>query len=1340
MQQHLPRTLTFLDVAGQRQCISDSELANLPRPLVILGEPGLGKTSLLEALAARPGFILIPATKLVHWPASALVVPDGGALLIDALDELSAARDSDPVCRILGKLVEAGCPPFILSCRASEWSGAIARRDIAEDYRSKPLQLWLDPFTRETAVAFLARTLSADAAEFVIAHLGERNIPDLYGNPLTLTLIGEVYQSNQSLPDTRVEILEASTRLLWRERPDRRMPSALATLDAEKALSAAGLISAVFVLTGADSISLKPSGAVSDDCVHVPDLHAFAGGAHAPVIMGSRLFPPVAGSDDKFRPIHRTVAEFLGASWLAAATHNDLMRDRVISMLTIDDGVAASLRGLHAWLARDPRFTEHVIRSDPFGLMRYGDADNLSVPHARLLLRELVCLHQSNPLFRSEDWHPQRARALGRPELIDDIRAVLFAQTDGWQLRSLILDAIAGSELASLLRDDLQAVVLNRPPYDFGYAERHDASRALLQLDNPPVDWPTQVASLIEQRGEDATRLAIEIMTDLMFAGFSADVIVNALLVHYDLDLKAEERGASSAAVGSLYYIGRKFPAELIAPVLDGLDARLPPRNPDLGPELPFELSSLILRLIARQIQLSPPPASILRWLSLVSDRHGGADEDRQLILSYLAANIPVRRAIQQIILLSEPERNLPHHAVWRTRRISAGLALEPGDIVATLNAMAALAHPADHHVTTWQQLVAAGASGDAGAAVLAAARPFAAGKADLEAFLEKVQQPQAPEPWEIEQEQRRYEHLQQRQDEWAKHRAHFAAHEHKLRSGELRFIYPIAQAYLGLFSDFDKQSPPVDRLVEWLGEPLAASGLAGLGATLGRQDLPTPEQVSDSYAEQRRKPFILPMIAGVAEFVRLSGDITALPADLRIAVLIGFQNEHLGDRVQPNDLAERIEASLREPALFERYIRLLIEPSLARERDHIPGLYAFVRSAADRQVAQTLCQEWLSRFADLPYQTELELIDGASGASARPGLVDLARARLAAGLPTDDRRRAWQAVLFTDDFEAFSSAYPTIGTDDPELIWPLRHRLGDERHSAHQALALAPRQLAWIISQLRTHWPYCSFPEGGWSGDRNAWDASQFISSCITRLAADSSDDASTTLFELVSGPRDAYTPYLQNAVAQQRRIRRDRLFAGPTIADIRAALDSRPPSSTADLSAIVFHALTQLQAKLCGSDVDRARKYRRDDGSPHDEDTCTDLLIQDLEHLLAPYHISMIPQRDMPADKRADIVFQHGHLELPAECKGQWHKDLWHAATEQLDRMYARDWHAQDRGIYIVYWFGYAVPPSKRLKHPPDQTPIPSSPTALAQALRTRLGPDRLASIAVAVVDLTP
>ena len=56
---------------------------------------------------------------------------------------------------------------------------------------------------------------------------------------------------------------------------------------------------------------------------------------------------------------------------------------------------------------------------------------------------------------------------------------------------------------------------------------------------------------------------------------------------------------------------------------------------------------------------------------------------------------------------------------------------------------------------------------------------------------------------------------------------------------------------------------------------------------------------------------------------------------------------------------------------------------------------------------------------------------------------------------------------------------------------------------------------------------------------------------------------------------------------------------------------------------------------------------------------------------------------------------------MNLPIEIKGQWHTDVWTAATNQLEENYSRDYRADGRGVFLVLWFGNVLgknPPGAR------------------------------------------
>ena len=110
------------------------------------------------------------------------------------------------------------------------------------------------------------------------------------------------------------------------------------------------------------------------------------------------------------------------------------------------------------------------------------------------------------------------------------------------------------------------------------------------------------------------------------------------------------------------------------------------------------------------------------------------------------------------------------------------------------------------------------------------------------------------------------------------------------------------------------------------------------------------------------------------------------------------------------------------------------------------------------------------------------------------------------------------------------------------------------------------------------------------------------------------------------------------------------------------------------------------------------------------------------------------------MPMTKRADLAYARNPMQLPMEVKGQWHNDVWDAASGQLDVQYLVDWRSEQRGIYCVLWFGDVPTASKRrLKTHPDGRRAPTSVAAMRNMLIERIPDARRALIDVVVLDLS-
>ncbi len=1343
MVNYLSRTLTYINEKGETMSLNDDEILALGRSVVILGEPGMGKSWLLEQLAATSEWRLISAARFVAHPAPEKLVPAHGSLIIDGLDQLMASQESDAVNRVLAQLIRAGCPSFVLSCRSMDWRGASARQDIADEYLSAPIELTISPFSREQALAFLSSEMSAQESERILTHLDSAGIPELYGNPLTLGLIQELAEDGNPLPDTRAELLRLASERMWNERNDHHKGSPLAGLDKWSALDGAGALCAAFVLSGAEAITTVPSARGQALTLHVADVTVLPKAEGAEAVIGSRLFTAVPGQSGLFRPMHRAMAEYLGARWLIRITGDDLTRRRIMAMMKVGDRVPASLRGIFAWLSQSSEFAPDIINADPYAVLRYGDADGLKPEHGRQLLASLKGLHEIDPYFRAEDWTEHSAKGLGHSELEDDIRPVLLSEETGFHLRTVILNAIRNTPVAAKLIDALQELVLQQGGRSYAYGERKDAAEVLAAVSDQGVNWADLVDQLNVEGTEDSTRLVLEILDDINFIRVSPQQIAYTSINYLGLAAGPNRVNGRRHTIGVLYLLGRRLPQEMIGDVLDHTADLLAGDDVEQNYQRDTELSDYILRLVARHLDVqTPAPARLLAWLRMSRGRHGYSSDVRERIDAFFRTDTVTRRAIQEQVLFLESEPEDAWGRIWRLGNLDSGLAFTLEDVLHFLSILAVRLEAIEVRASVWRGLVTLSRRWvDNAEDIFSTASVFACGQPDLVDELNALLIPMPTPEWEIEDARRRNEEFERRSTAWSRHRQEFTNEQPALRTGNLNQIYVVSEAYLGLFYDLNNDLSAPERLVEWLGESLQNIALEGFEAVLHRLDLPTPEAVAETYATGQRLYIIRPMIVGIAERIRCGLSLGDITANVLIGVRLALHYEPLIDRLPGESIETAIDAELhKDTALFETYVRLMVEPGLRRGATHIQGLYGLVRSADDRALTGRLAAEWLQTYPEVSGEVESELVDALMSSGVNAAIFELFQRKSEEGFTNDAQRRLWWSVGLLTNFNISAPIIGNVAEADKDLLWFLRSRLRVVGRSSMFGEVNGNASLwGWIVSQFRTLWPYASNPFDESSGDTNEWDATEFLLAVINRLASDPSPAATEELERLLEGADDGYRSHLLHAARQQDGVRSEIEFPGVSLDHLRTIVDSSVPDSATDLTEILSFALDKLQAQVRGSDTDIVQKYWADDGTPYSEDVCTDRLIEDLERLIPVDGVARIPQADMPKGKRADIAYTVESVIVPVEAKGQWHKDLWSAASGQLDDLYLRDWRAQDRGIYIVYWFGDRVPSNKKLKEHPSGGTLPASPAEFKTQLIESIPADRRASLIVYVLDFT-
>ncbi|KSV75155.1 hypothetical protein N183_22730 [Sinorhizobium sp. Sb3] len=1301
--------------------------------VVLLGEPGIGKTELTRYLEGSLGATRVAAG--TFWRSADPAVYQKGAadtpLIIDGLDEIAAPGAEPPIDRILQSLSKLKNPNVIISCRSADWVASVNKHKISQDYGVAPIPVHILPFNDEQVRSFLGGyDASIDCDQFLFA-IKTQGLDDLSGNPLTLKLLAEVWLQDAGLPNSKTELLERATNVLVEEENEAHDHSPQAQIPGEELLTAGGAIFAHLLLSGGVGIAIGNRRRPPAGFVPFADLSSVGFNADVEAVVKTRLFKSEA--EGQLVPVHRVIAEYLAARWLSQKLDAKLSQRRLFRLIEFSGGVPSALRGLHAWLGYfSPKVFSRCVDTDPYGFLRYGDTSRLSVVNGRYLLKALTKLAEEDPYFRSEDWGVRSVTGLGRPELKQDIVALITSPQRHVQLSALILESLADSALTAEVVPELLVLVQDKSA---PYVERINAAEALVRS-KVSIDWPSVMQTLLGQKRLDSSRLAAESIAVIGPTSFNPLIIADALIA---LNGMNESERREARIFGSDFLLIDRTPPDLAQRVLDCIAQRVREKSRPRHWHAGRAMMSAVQRLLLSAIDgVEIDPGRFWSWVAYLEGRAGYDEDATAKIAKYLRANDSLRREIQRLVIYDTAIDGAPWMAiVHELPRSLPGLDVSMDDAVFFLFEIAEATTPAPYQIELWGDLIRAMGRPDRYEESLKNAISVGVRRHEsLAAVFEEISRPPTRD-YEAEERQRQKRYNKSRLAKFRRHRADFSKSKEAIAAGQdLGALIALANGYLGRYADLDRDVDPVSRLCEWVGDEIASAATRGFVAALQREDLPDLERICSVRTENRHWRAESVMLAGVVEIVRSREALEEVPHGVITAVLAIWWDM---PEFNSNKLGEDIETTLQSMVFSneqraETFISAIVETQLAAGKSPISGVYRFVRENRFLNFSPRLALKWLTKYPGAPHDTQAELLRFAIRAADRLELLTLLNDRVS-GLDGLDRvtQLLWAAAAFCIGPPA---VYQQVAaTASEELLWSVKDIVLPDTDGAER-LDLRIERYEAIIRAFAAEWPDVGHPSGGWSGRQNPWDASDFIKYCIGSISSSATSEATETLDRLlVSVGQSTYSEYLRHMAFVQLRARRDQNYVPPSFSDLKDILANAKPTSVQDLQAIILDHLDDLQQYVKNSDTGGWEAFWERD-VPKIENVCRDRLLDLLRPRLSGA-VELIPELPMPDQNRVDIYATILGRGLPIEIKGQWHPQVWNASSAQLIEKYARDWRTDGRGIYLVLWFGQVA--GKNLPRRQDGKKPPPGPAELQQMLFDGLGEDEKSRIDVVVIDVS-
>lgn len=1309
------------------------QLTDVP-VFVLLGEPGMGKSETLKALAAHMQGRYITVNDFIDLGLTQL--GETGYVFLDALDEARANGDTTVWRELRRGITQAGLRRFGIACRAADWE-TTDKDGLAVVPQGQRIRVFtLDPFTPEQRRTLLKHEGVADVDAFEEQADG-LGLADMLGNPQSLQLLAAATKNQPGgLPKSRREAYELACQELvkepneWHQQAQRHRT---ALLSHDELLNAAGWLCALMLLSNCAEVSEEtPDTAVlgrvwlTDVLGNLP-ANGFSADAVRQVLHRRLFSKPGSG----YTPVHRTVAEYLAARHIAQRITAGLLPTRVAAlMLASPQHLVSNLRGLAGWLAAlSEPMRSAIFQADPAAVLNYGDLHLLPTNAKQALIERLA----KHPRTQVEGNHWQRAPShapLVEPDMhgfvadwFERFRETAHPTASETEVLHVLLFALKRVRSDAAWEPVLLSLVRSKRLTE---GVRSSALEALATHKSSPTILRTLLDELhLGNLPDPGGRL-----NDRLLQHLYPEHLPPSQLLQYLKSTRIRHRGLLGFGMFWQYDIKKQTPDELLPQLMDALE--LATNNGTFADDsfrassYGFEgLASLAIKAV-EILGTSTPIPQLAQWLLMFSYSentpfHSLRQDSQQRLSEWLHTQT---ETVKQV---------LAHWVAegidsWNAQHRLAGMGLPPAmgrfwlDQALRFQTLGETAKAKDCLETAvwWLDQPGSGITLDD---VATATEKHETLQASLEPLLvERLDDNPQRKLWLQDQKYRH--HASARNEANERNRSYLLEHLDEVRNGRL-LDYLSGAAWADL-KDSGYGGGPDSELYEQWREAHPELDIATHQGYLTLLQQLTLEQASkaiNSRKSNRIWHFELPCLVAAQ---RMHAQDPEALLQLGQEKLQALTTLFLLNSVSDNDwLLTLVD---KHPDWVEEvWWQLSAQALRSKKQIRLPHLWLLAREPRVRLIALQLLprmlSKWPAKFSEQDFAEFAQLLEAVLKVCPPAEVSNLVQQRLKkrslgslqiaylvmAGL--------WIAPpIFAPLVETLINKKQVV---QAELLGFINHlrRYGDVSENLPRWNATTMAMLFRLLAPLC---PSSRPSDAGWVTAED--DGREFLYRLRDALRNDTSDAARQALQGLLEDAAlGDWRARLEEALARQAQARAEQAFALPDAKQVALTLQNSTPANPTDLMAVALDALNSLQQTLRNSPTNLINSFWSVDANgkrpqpPHrPEEACRDVIAQWLKPQMDAMGISVDVEHQHGGQKRADIELRvqtvgHPNMLLPVEVKGDWYPDkkdqnltLWTAPREQLARQYASDPNCHGKGIYLVLWLGAERGKAPAPRHP--------------------------------------
>ncbi|WP_259740146.1 NACHT domain-containing NTPase [Pseudomonas brassicacearum] len=1288
---YLPRKLT-----ADGTTYTEGELLLASDYIVVLSEPGGGKSSLLDSLAQQLGVDCVTANAFSYLGADA----EKTSLVIDAFDEL-AKIDQTGIHRLLAYARKSDPHHVVISSRSSEW-GTSSTQAFADVLGQIPLVVRLCDFDEDEQEAIFDRHVPGENFRSFQKEVSKFDLGSLLPNPQFLKLFADAFvESGRSFADKR-SIFSLAVERLSRETNPRiaKKPNALSL--AEK-VSFGSEVFAKLLLSGSDGVT---NNEASESRIY-PVIGSLSNkNSNYSDVLATRLFKP-GDTPDQHRPVHKVVAEYCAASYLTKRIRDagdPLTLTKCLPVIAPNSIVRDELRGLIGWMAAlgNKDIQAAAIRLDPYAVLANGDPSLLELSSKRLLIQKLKEAELNDPYFRRGDFRRGFSVAgFFASDIIDDIRSILIMDNEG-NLRDLILELLIGSKEAGKFEPELVDLLLNSSEPE---GERLLVCRCLLAIDGR--DHTSNLKSLISEASNASLRVAAEIIKSSFPQQFDKYIVLDLFRACAALYSKGYDREHN--AMESRYFIKQLINCLYLEMVEWLLNALYLDLVCTCGKEI-YECgckngtSKIIGSLLDQYfVAMAPPydPVKIWKWVENLNYTYQLSASQSEAV-RVLQTDLELRHGI-----ISHALGRLTDREKIRTEKLHkfefhnhSGLTLYREDI----KFLADLAFESDNPVL-WSTCIPYHLKHQG-------VNSRSSDELRRHLRMQALAKPAFMKEWvNYKRSASKLDRLYgmpfnlKRRINRSRRKQRILREKNALYIRENRELIESGSHWQSLVRLAELSLMQPNGIEEEFGEEVIAKKALRNCIEFISPFVPDLPEIAALSCSSKGSRAIQVLHAACLEIMREEHSLANIDVRLLKSLRANI-NVHYGCVGEEESAALKREVDRQifsDEGSAESFIRAYVESQLAIPDCSHPDVWLLQGDEVFSELRSCLAVEWLARFKHVKLDTVRVLFDMAVQHGDRNVLETVIEDRCAALMPLcsdeenseslRERRLFWFFCRFYFISDISKAQWDWL-QGDADNVFAFYERFGHRRHSGSEWPSLSANKVKTVLDSFVSYWLEVELPSQWGSDSPKEEKAYRFIRDLVWSLVSLDPDEALPVVYDLLADIRyELMHRDLRSICSTQIRRQALRNYEAPTPSDVVSLLDTDSVVTVEGLRQLIIDELDLFQRVIDGGEFNTGNHFYEKD-KRRGELRCAEVIEERLSIRLESRSIMITPEHQMKGGNRSDftaaVIINGKRKLLVAEVKGQWHPELYTAAKAQLHERYSIHQDAEEQGIYIVLWFG--------------------------------------------------